>query len=44
LLKKYERGGWFEVQMHVLFYGNYSTVALRQMKFGAVKGHKRQDE
>jgi hypothetical protein len=39
--QKYEEGGgWLNVELHILFYGdNSGTVALSQMKFGAVKGH-----
>jgi hypothetical protein len=33
-----ERGGWLNVKIHILFYGdNSSTVAFRRMKFGTEK-------
>jgi hypothetical protein len=40
--EKYEHGEPFKFKMYILFYrGNSWTVAVRQIKFGAVKYHGR---
>jgi hypothetical protein len=37
--KKYEHGGRLKFKINILFYGDSSrTAALRQMKFGKMKG------
>jgi hypothetical protein len=38
--QEYERGGWLNIKIHILFYGdNLWTFAIIQMKFGTVKYH-----
>jgi hypothetical protein len=40
--QKYKHGGWLEVKIHIVFYGDSSyTTVLRQMKFDTVQdlGH-----